>query len=78
MARNRESLAKRNRQIAEEYARMFFAEGKRDGVIFPVLAERYYLRPYTVERIVLREAKKGDLGIWRCGDLGIREFGNGL
>jgi len=63
MARNRDSIDRRNRRIAEEYTEMYFVEGKRDAVIFPVLAERHYLRPSTVERIVLREAKKGNLEI---------------
>lgn len=57
MARNIEKYSKRNRDIAADYTRLYFVDGKRDDVIFPQLAEKYYLQPSTIEKIVLKESK---------------------
>lgn len=48
----------RNRLIAEEYVHLFFIEGKRDKIIYETLADKYFLEPDTVRKIVLRECKQ--------------------
>ena len=58
MARNKEKINQRNRQIFTDYAHMYFIEGKRDEVILPELEQKWYLAQSTIEKIILKESKK--------------------
>lgn len=58
MARNPDKLQERNLLIAQEYTQMYFVQGLRDEVIFPELADKWFLAENTVRKIVVKQSKK--------------------
>ena len=55
---NLENTRRRNKSIYEDYTSLFFVDFLREEIIWDRLAERYYLTPKTVYKIVLELRKE--------------------
>ena len=55
--RSQKKIHVRNQQMADEYTRLFFTEGKRENVIWDELSERFFLEPDTIRKIILKLVK---------------------
>ncbi len=48
---------KRNALIKEDYVHLYFTEGKREEVIWADLADKYFLEPDTIRKLILKLCK---------------------
>jgi hypothetical protein len=55
--RKKELLARKYADVSRDFLRMFSEEGKRQGVIYDELSEKYYLDQGTILRIVYSQTK---------------------